>query len=191
MRHQGRTRRAARCGVDSAARTRDSLRVSRPVVARGSSISAEALSTWAQAASGSARASAADAPRWILVPISGRPGRRSLDERRHPQRRGRGSAGRGEQGRVLARAAVDSSSRKSRRRLSPSTEWSLRSTGGPRPIRRERLRCCRIRRRERQALWNGGSSMATAASPGSYWSALSPRCTSGPTTARCTRRSLT
>ena len=143
------------------------LAASSPLFGSGGSISAEALSTWG--------APAAAATRWILVPISGRPS-------------GRTTNGAIRNGAVVALRVTDANGRFS---LEPQwTSSDLTSPATPIIVNGVvfALSTGRAAAAGRtgspavlfahdgdsgKALWNSGKSMTAAASPGSFWSALS------------------
>ena len=142
------------------------LAVSPVLFAGGGSISAEALSTWAHA----------DATRWILVPVSGRPvGART-------------TSGAIRNGAVVALRLRDVNGT-----FSLEPEWTSNDLTSPAtPIIVNgvvfALSTGRVAAAGRtgsaavlyahdglsgKALWNSGKSMTASASPGSFWSALS------------------
>ena len=151
------------------------LVVSQPIAASGGSISAEALSTWARAAGGTA-ASAGSETRWILVPVSG-----SL------------SGVRATNGAIRNGAVVALRVREVNGTFSLEPEWTSNDVTAPAtPIVVNgvvfALSTGRTAAAGRsgspavlfahdglsgKALWTSGKSMTTAASPGSFWSALS------------------
>jgi outer membrane protein assembly factor BamB len=150
------------------------LVASRPVLATGGSISSDALSTWARAAtSETTRASEA---RWILVPVSGRP-----------------SGARETNGAISNGAVVVLRVTEANRRWSLEPAWTSHdlttpatpiivngvvfalSTGRPAAAggTGSPAQIYAYDGSSGKALWNSGKSMTTFASPGSYWSALS------------------
>jgi outer membrane protein assembly factor BamB len=144
-----------------------------PVFASGGSISAEALSTWAAVA---APAAAGSAARWILVPISGRP-----------------IAARSTNGAIRNGAVVALRVKDINGAFSLESEWTsgdLTSPATPvivngvvfalsrgRPAAAGRTGSTAVLFAHEglsgKTLWNSGKSMTAAASPGSFWSALS------------------
>jgi outer membrane protein assembly factor BamB len=138
---------------------------SRPLVANGGSISAEALATWARAAATSTAPGTEE--RWILVPLAGRP-----------------SGARATHGAIRNGAIVALRVAEAKGVFSLEAEWTSHdlatpatpiivngvvfalATGSPAVLHAyDGL--------SGKALWNSGKSMTTFASPGSYWSALS------------------
>jgi outer membrane protein assembly factor BamB len=150
------------------------LVASRPLFASGGSISAEALSTWAPAAAATT-APADSATRWVLVPVSGRP-----------------VAARTTNGAIRNGAVVALRVRDVKGTFSLEPEWTtsdLTSPATPIVVNGVVFALSTGRRAagrtgspavlfahdglSGKALWNSGKSMTTAASPGSFWSALS------------------
>jgi hypothetical protein len=151
------------------------LLVSRPLFANGGAISAEALSTWARSAAATATTPGSDA-RWILVPVSGRPSG------------ARATNGAIRNGHVVALRVAETKGV-----FSLEPEWTSHdlttpatpiivngvvfalSTGRPAAAGRpgSPAELYAYEGVSGKALWNSGKSMATVASPGSYWSALS------------------
>ena len=151
------------------------LLVSRPLFARGGSISAEALSTWARAATGTA-GSAGPEMRWILVPVSGRP-----------------SGVRAANGTIRNGAVAALRLLEVKGRLTLESEWTSSDLAAPAtPIIVNGVAFALSSGRRAaagaagapavlhaydaatgKALWNSGKSMTTSAAPGSFWSALS------------------
>jgi outer membrane protein assembly factor BamB len=149
------------------------LRVSRQLVAGGGSISAEALSTWARAGEAS---TARSEQRWLLVPVSGRPSG------------ARATNGAIRSGAVIALRVAEANGAFSLEpawtsndlttpatpiivngvvfALSTGRTAATRASGAPAVV-------YAYDGASGKALWNSGTSMTTAASPGSYWSALS------------------
>jgi hypothetical protein len=163
------------------------LLASRPLVASGGSISADALSTWARAAATSTGAET----RWILVPVSGRP---SLDfARDSPEQRRRASSARATNGAIRNGAVVAVRVTETKGVLSLEPAWTSHdlttpataiivngvvfalSTGRPSAagLTGSPAMLYAYDGVSGKALWNSGTSMTTFASPGSYWSALS------------------
>jgi outer membrane protein assembly factor BamB len=148
------------------------LLVSRPFVANGGSVSAEALSTWARAATGTALPNAE--ARWILLPVSGRlAGARATN-------------GTIRNGAVLALRATEANGRfslepewTSNDLLVPATAITVNgvvfalSTGRSSAGSGSAAVLYAYDGATGRPLWNSGKSMATSASPGSYWSSLS------------------
>ena len=164
------------------------LAVSRPLVANGSSISAEALSTWARSAATSTAgapnartlrggvASRGTEERWILVPLAGRP-----------------SVARATNGAIRNGAIVALRVAEAKGLFSLEAEWTSHDLATPAtPIIVNGVVFALATGRPAaaggagtpavlhaydglsgKALWNSGKSMTTFASPGSYWSALS------------------
>jgi hypothetical protein len=150
------------------------LVASSPLFASGGAIAAEALSTWARAAT--ATAPATSAGRWILVPISGRPAVT------------RTTSGAIRNGAVVALRVRDANGT-----FSLEPEWTSSDLTSPAtPIIVNgvvfTLSTGRAAAAGRtgspavlyahdglsgKALWNSGKSMTAAASPGSFWSSLS------------------
>jgi outer membrane protein assembly factor BamB len=151
------------------------LVASRPLFASGGAISAEALSTWARAA-GATTAPADSAARWILVPVSGRP-----------------VAARTTNGALRNGAVVALQVRDVNGTFSLAPEWTSSdltspatpiivngvvfalSTGRPAAAGRTGSPAVLFAHDglSGKALWNSGKSLTAAASPGSFWSALS------------------
>jgi len=149
------------------------LVASPPVFANGGSISAEALSTWAAAATS---ASAGSAGRWILVPVSGRP-----------------VAVRTTNGAIRNGAVVALRVREVNGTFSLEPEWTSNdlispatpiivngvvfalSAGQPAAAGRTGSPAALFAHDglSGKAIWNSGKSMTASASPGSFWSALS------------------
>jgi outer membrane protein assembly factor BamB len=143
--------------------------------ASGGSISAEALSTWARAATATT-APADSATRWILVPISGRP-----------------VAARTTNGAIRNGAVVALRVREVNGTFSLEPEWTSNdltspaapvivngvvfalSTGRPAAAGRTGSPAVLFAHDglSGKALWNSGKSMTASASSGSFWSALS------------------
>ena len=150
------------------------LLVSRPVLASGGSISAEALSTWAQATTGPATQGSES--RWILVPITGRP-----------------SGVRATNGAIRNGAVVSLRVTETKGTLSLVPDWTssdLTAAAAPLIVNGVVFALSTGRPRVAEgtgspavlfaydgvsgkALWNSGTSMTTYAAPGSYWSGLS------------------
>jgi hypothetical protein len=150
------------------------LAVSRPLVANGGSISAEALSTWARAAATSTARGSAE--RWILVPLAGRP-----------------SGGSATNGTIRNGAVVALRVAEAKGVFSLDPTWTSHDLATPAtPITVNGVVFALSTGRSAatggtgspavlhaydgasgKALWNSGKSMTTFASPGSYWSALS------------------
>jgi hypothetical protein len=148
---------------------------SRPAVASGGSISAEALSTWAREGGATARTPGAET-RWILVPVSGRP-----------------SGARATNGAIRNGAVVALRVAENKGAFSLEPEWTSTDLTAPAtPIVVNGVVFALSTGRPAaaggagspavlfaydglsgKALWNSGTSMTTFASPGSYWSALS------------------
>ncbi len=143
--------------------------------ASGGAISAEALSTWTRAMSATT-APADSAARWILVPVSGRPvGARTTN------------------GAIRNGAVVALRVRDVNGTFSLEPEWTSNdltspatpiivngvvfalSSGRPAAAGRTGLPAVLFAHDglSGKALWNSGKSMTAAASPGSFWSALS------------------
>lgn len=147
------------------------LLVSRPLVGSGGAISSEALSTWARPAT----ASGSDA-RWILVPIAGRPvGARATN-------------GAIRNGAVVALRVTETKGAWSVEPQWTSADLTVPATpitvngvvfalsaGEPAAAGRPGVPAMLYAYDglSGKPLWNSASSMTTAASPGSYWSALS------------------
>jgi hypothetical protein len=149
------------------------LTTSSALMASGGSISAEALSTWARAASGPAPA--ASAGRWILVPVSGRPVARATS------------------GAIRNGAVVAVRVREANGTYSLEPEWTSSDLTSPAtPIIVNgvvfALSTGRAAAAGRtgspavlyahdglsgKALWNSGKAMTATASRGSFWSSLS------------------
>lgn len=146
------------------------LAVSQPITARGGAISSEAVSTWARASLDFARDS------WILVPVSG------------------GLSGvRATNGAIRNGAVVALRVRDANGTFSLEPEWTsgdltapatplivngvvfTLSTGRPAAAGRSGSPAVLFAHDglSGKALWNSGKAMTTAASPGSFWSALS------------------
>jgi hypothetical protein len=150
------------------------LLASRSFLARGSSISGDALSTWARAAS-TATSTGSEA-RWILVPVSGRPsgaGATNGAIRNGAVVAVRVAAAKG----VLSLEPVWTSNDLTTPAtpiivngvvfaLSTGRPAAPGGTGSPAVL-------YAYDGVSGKALWNSGKSMTTFASPGSYWSALS------------------
>jgi outer membrane protein assembly factor BamB len=150
------------------------LVASPPLFASGGAISAEALSTWTRTAATTAPADSA--ARWILVPVSGRP-----------------VAARTTNGAIRNGALVALRVRDANGTFSLEPEWTSSDLTSPAtPIIVNgvvfALSTGRAAAAGRtgspavlfahdglsgKALWNSGKSMTAAASPGSFWSALS------------------
>jgi outer membrane protein assembly factor BamB len=148
------------------------LAASAPLFVRGGSISSEALSTWALATT----TSPADATRWILVPISGKP-----------------VSARTTNGAIRNGAIVGLRVREANGTFALEPEWTsgdLTSPATPiivngvvfalsmgRSVAGGRTGSPAVLfahdGSSGKALWNSGKSMTTSASPGSFWSALS------------------
>jgi hypothetical protein len=131
------------------------LAVSRSLFASGGSISAEALSTWARAAT-----PAGSEARWILVPVSGRLIAMRVEEAN---------------GAFSLQSAWTSNDL-----TTPATPIIVNgvvfalSTGRPAAGRAGSTAVLYAYDGfSGKALWNSGKSMTSVASPGSYWSALS------------------
>jgi hypothetical protein len=151
------------------------LLMSRPFFASGGAISAEALSTWARPATATATTPGSDA-RWILVPVSGRPSGARVTN------------GAIRNGCVIALRVAEVNGV-----FSLEPEWTsddlttpatpiivngvvfALSTGRPAATGRPGSPAVldAYDGVSGKALWNSGKSMATVASSGSYWSALS------------------
>jgi hypothetical protein len=151
------------------------LLISKRLFARGGAISAEALSTWARAGASTAETPDAE-PRWILVPVLGRPAG------------GRATNGAIRNGAVVALRVAEAKGVfslepqwTSADLLTPATPiiangvvFTL-STGRPASAGGTASPAVlhAYDGASGKALWNSGTSMTTSASPGSYWSALS------------------
>jgi hypothetical protein len=151
------------------------LLVSRPLFASGGSVSAEALSTWARAASATATSPGSES-RWLLVPVSGRPsGARAIN-------------GAIRNGAVVALRVAEVKGVWSLEPVwtsndltTPATPIVVNgvvfalSTGRPAAAGQTGSPAVLYAYDgvSGKALWNSGTSMTTFASPGSYWSALS------------------
>ena len=150
------------------------LVVSRPLFARGGSVSAEAMSTWARAAA--TTTSAGSEARWILVPVSGTPSGAHVTN-----------------GAIRIGAVVALRVAEAKGRLSLEPAWTSNDLTTPAtPIIVNGVVFALSSGRPAaaggsgspavvyaydgvsgKALWNSGKSMTTFASPGSFWSALS------------------
>ena len=151
------------------------LLMSQPVVAGQGSIAAEALATWARPAAVTATRAGSEA-RSLLVPVAGRP-----------------SSGRATNGAIRNGAVVALRVAETNGKLTLETEWTsgdliapatpiivngvvfALSTGQPAKTGRTTSPAVLYAYDgvTGKALWNSGTSMTAAASPGSYWSALS------------------
>ena len=147
---------------------------SQSLVASGGSIAAEALATWARVAAATP-APRAPEDRWILVPVSGRP-----------------SDARATNGAIRSGAVVSLRVAEAKGVFSLEPQWTSNDLTTPAtPIIVNGVVFALSTGRPAvagsgspavlyaydgvsgKALWNSGKSMATFASPGSYWSALS------------------
>ena len=150
------------------------LMTSQSLVASGGSIAAEALATWARVAAATP-APRAPEDRWILVPVSGRP-----------------SDARATNGAIRSGAVVSLRVAEAKGVFSLEPQWTSNDLTTPAtPIIVNGVVFALSTGRPAvagsgspavlyaydgvsgKALWNSGKSMATFASPGSYWSALS------------------
>jgi hypothetical protein len=151
------------------------LFASRPVVASGRSVAAEALATWARAAA-TTSASPNSTTRWLLVPVSGRPSD------------GAATNGSIRNGAVVVLRLVDDGGKLSLQSAWVSNDLTMpatpiivngvvfalstgRSSGGGQTGSAALLYA--YDGASGKALWNSGTSMATPASGSSFWSALS------------------
>jgi outer membrane protein assembly factor BamB len=150
------------------------LAASTPLFASGGAISAEALSTWARPST-SVGTAATSADRWILVPVSGRPAARTTN------------------GAIRNGAVVALRVRDENGTFSLDPEWTSSDLTSPAtPIIVNGVVFALSTGRSNaggrtgspavlfahdglsgKSLWNSGKSMTAAASPGSFWSALS------------------
>ena len=151
------------------------LLVSRPLFARGGSVSAEALSTWARAAAATATSTGSES-RWLLVPVSGRlSGARATNGAvrdgavvalRVAETKGAWSLEPGWTSNDLTTPATPIIVNGVVFALSTGRPAAAGQTGSPAVL-------YAYDGVSGKALWNSGKSMTTFASPGSYWSALS------------------